>query len=209
MVPRPVRYPRPMSIGCFPRILDSYAEPYAHMAAADLVALNAALADADLDPYEEPSEKPAVYRTWHRRQTLGRAGLDHCGSSSLRELAVEGQRHGGVRHTFHLGLLREVGPRRYFLPVDFRRPLQAKLELGNGWFGSAPALHRELAHLAPALGVSLEDGQVSDNTARAILAHKAMGDVPAHYAPLRDVWMMLWEATRLSAEGDFAVALAG
>ncbi|GEM_PF-3323581 len=195
-----------MSVGCFQRVVDSYADGFAHLAQSDVSALHAALVDNGFEGYVEPAAVEA-HQTWHQHHTLGRAALDHCGSSSLRELAEEGRTHGGVRHTFQLGLLRGLG-RRYFVPCDFRRPLQAAgLEASDGWFGSSMALSRELAHLAPALGIELTDGVVSDATALAILKHKPLGGTPL-LSGTRSVWMMLWEAARLSAQHGCAVALA-
>ena len=81
----------------------------------------------------------------------------------------------------------------YYVPIDFDEVLiDDEDELaGGGMLGSSQALKRELAMVAPALGIQLVDGHLSDAQVTAIEQRMDHGD--GLYNELR-VWLCLFEA---------------
>ncbi len=86
----------------------------------------------------------------------------------------------------------------YYVPVEFSRVIESSVIPGD-FLGSSQRLLAELVLVAPALGISLQDGVLDDTQAEAI----ATLDDPAS-EPLgieRTVWLNLFEAARRSVEG--------
>ena len=92
----------------------------------------------------------------------------------------------------------------FYLPLDFAPVLvdEKQSRITGGWLGSSYRLAEELVVVAPALGINLVAGVVSDEEAEKI--NSAMDDE----GPLRVeqiVWLSLYEAARLSIEHRAAI----
>ena len=104
-----------------------------------------------------------------------------------------------------------------FVPDEFEEPVltdHAEHLFGKAvriWVGSAPRLLKELADLAPAVGVPLEDGRLSDEVASKIndFAPLYSGDDCAMADDQRTAWLALFEGTRLAIEHQVPLCLAG
>ena len=93
----------------------------------------------------------------------------------------------------------------YYVPVDFSRVIEASILPGD-YLGSSQRLLAELVLLAPALGISLNDGSLNDEQAATIAAIDDPGAVPLGIE--RTVWLSLFEAARRSVE-DRALIVFG
>jgi hypothetical protein len=84
----------------------------------------------------------------------------------------------------------------YYVPVDFDEVIfdNAKRGLPGGMLGSTQRLMAELVQTAPALGITLEHGTLSDAEVDAI---NRDGDTDAYWRE-RLVWLTLFEAARVS-----------
>lgn len=85
----------------------------------------------------------------------------------------------------------------YYLPIDFDEVLvDEALEIaGDSMVGSSQRLLAELKALAPALGIELEDGELSDDEAESI-AEEAQAETGLWIE--KSVWLDLYDAARLS-----------
>jgi hypothetical protein len=91
----------------------------------------------------------------------------------------------------------------YYVPVDFEEILFLDDEdaSGAGIVGSSQRVLKELVAVAPALGIALSDGRLSDAEAQRI-------DAETDGAPLfaeRLVWLSFYEKARLSVEHRTAI----
>jgi hypothetical protein len=91
----------------------------------------------------------------------------------------------------------------FYVPIDFDDPLFADKSLIPGcMLGSSQALMRELIEVAPALGITLDGGQLSDAEADRINSVvEASGPFEIELA----VWLSLFEAARLSIQHGTAI----
>ncbi|MFZ6873800.1 hypothetical protein ACO0LF_17230 [Undibacterium sp. Di27W] len=93
----------------------------------------------------------------------------------------------------------------YYVPVDFEEVLFADNEntgLPGGMLGSSYRLMEELVLVAPALGIQLSNGQLSDTEAARICA-EAMQETTC-YRELES-WILLFECARLSLAHKTAI----
>jgi hypothetical protein len=126
-----------------------------------------------------------------RHVALGRSKLDHHGARALAELAERGGK--GRRHLFQMVAFAAL----VYVPRDLRVPTSVTLRGAHGMYslhvGSSRYLLAELVDLAPALGISLDQGVLSDGTARQI---------NDECDTLATAWLLLHEAARLSIDLD-------
>jgi len=91
----------------------------------------------------------------------------------------------------------------YYLPIQFKKVLfDDEDRIPGGMLGSSFELQRELIAVAPALGIRLENGQLSDE-----VADRLNVEIEAE-SPLwieKAVWLSLFEAARLSIEHKTAI----
>jgi hypothetical protein len=93
----------------------------------------------------------------------------------------------------------------YYLPVDFADVLFAESEdvgLPGGMLGSSYRLMEELVFTAPALGIHLDNGQLSDAEAERIAS--AAQEENGCYRELES-WLLLYECARLSIAHKTAI----
>ena len=117
----------------------------------------------------------------------------------------------------HLGLLVANPYRVAYVPIDFANPLLTEHveriwdQQVRIWIGSLPHLRNELVALAPELGISLDSGQLSDETAQRIndFAPLYDGDNCAYAEDERTAWMLLFEGARMALHHRAALTLAG
>ncbi|MGZ3424514.1 MAG: hypothetical protein ACXVEE_42030, partial [Polyangiales bacterium] len=96
--------------------------------------------------------------------------------------------------TFDFHLLVHSDCEGYYVPVDFAEVVFDD-ELPGGMLGSSQRLMRELVEVAPALGITLENGTLSDAETRRI-NKIAETDGPLYRELL--AWIALYEAARIS-----------
>ncbi|MEV4513213.1 hypothetical protein AB0K00_30090 [Dactylosporangium sp. NPDC049525] len=92
----------------------------------------------------------------------------------------------------------------YYVPVAFDEPLFLPSDAGvagGGMVGSSQGLLDELRGCAPALGITLDGGELSDDEARRV------GDLPETdpFMVEASVWLTLHEACRASIAGGHAI----
>lgn len=94
----------------------------------------------------------------------------------------------------------------FYLPIDFSRPIFAATDrVPGGVLGSSQAVLRELAGVAPLLGIHLVGGTLPDAEADRI---NGMIAAQGTFSIEQDVWMTLFEAARLSIEHKAAVCFS-
>ncbi len=198
-----------MSVGAFIGIRPSFLDQA--RASAFLGAINRALRAEGLGEYHEP---PAV-EPLPGGPRLGRSQLDQHGAGVLMALGARAAEEEGQGE--HMALLESNPYRTAFLPLAFSSPLEtdyAESIAGTSTaieVGSAPRLRQELIALAPALGIPLEDGSLSDETARRINAGESLSedDIPSAFDDERAAWLMLYEGAGVALERGLALSLAG
>lgn len=89
-----------------------------------------------------------------------------------------------------------------YLPLDFPEVLQGEGIAAAG-VGSSVRLREELIQIAAPLGITLHDGQLGDDQARAIADEE---DDAGPFWIERKVWLALFEASRLSIAHRAAIA---
>lgn len=92
----------------------------------------------------------------------------------------------------------------YYVPLDFEEVLLDDSEeiAGGGLVGSSQRLLAELTVVAPALGIELEEGELSDDEAERIAGEvRDKGELWIE----RAVWLDLFEAARLSIQHNSAI----
>lgn len=107
--------------------------------------------------------------------------------------------------TFESHLLWHSDAEGFYLPIEFDPVLFAQDDttgLPGGMLGSSHRLREELVRVAPALGIALTDGQLSDEEASRIdaLVHHDDG-LYREYA----AWLLLYESARLSIAHKTAI----
>jgi hypothetical protein len=94
----------------------------------------------------------------------------------------------------------------FYLPIEFKEPIgDDQNRIPGGILGSSVILQKELVAVAPALGIRLENGHLSDQE-----ADRLNREIEAE-SPLwieKAVWLSLFEAARLSIEHKTAVCFA-
>jgi hypothetical protein len=87
----------------------------------------------------------------------------------------------------------------WYVPIDFSSPLFAPESFkihGGGMVGSSHALLRELCRIAPALGIRLEDGILSDEEATRVYQECVSAHQP--WSIEYTAWLALFEKARVS-----------
>lgn len=86
----------------------------------------------------------------------------------------------------------------YYVPVEFDEVLFPDDELGipGGMVGSSPALLRELAFVAPYLGIALVDDHLSDSEIERVGRENGDDEHPLYRE--RETWLLFYEAARVS-----------
>lgn len=182
--------------------------------------VNAVLADNKLPPHREPENLPPLD---NRASTLGYpySFLHH-----LRRIAAHAaEKPGWVAKPFpesadptddalvdkhsdnmESHLLCHSDCEGFYLPIQFKEVIIDDHDrIPGGMLGSSFMLQRELIALAPALGIGLKNGQLSDQE-----AEKINRDVEVE-TPLwieKAVWLSLFEAARLSIQYKTAICFA-
>jgi hypothetical protein len=175
----------------------------------ELAAVNTVLAEAGLPQHTEPDELPELasragltsfpYSFLHYLRRVY-ANLDKNpqwrpvevaeGDDPTKDPAIDHQLF--VKMTSHLVCHSDA--EGFYVPVDLAEPLVDD-RLTGGILGSSQALQRELILIAPALGIKLTDGQLSDAEAERI---SDAADEDAPWERELTVWIALYEAARLS-----------
>jgi len=113
-----------------------------------------------------------------------------------------------VLETFESHLICHSDAEGYYVPIDFQDVLFSDGEepgLPGGMLGSSYRLLEELILVAPALGIQLQAGQLSDDEARRI-DDSASCDEGLHREHAS--WLALYEAARLSIEYRTAIVFS-
>lgn len=92
----------------------------------------------------------------------------------------------------------------FYLPIQFEEVIADDRVLG-GMLGSSFMLQKELIAVAPALGIRLENAQLSDEVAESV-NREAVGEAPLWIE--KAVWLSLFEAARLSIQHQAAICFA-
>ena len=93
----------------------------------------------------------------------------------------------------------------HYAPIDFQEIVIDKTEnerIVGGMLGSSYRLREELIEIAPALGVKLEDGELSDAEAERLNEEAETRD---NFGIEKMVWLALYEAARLSIQYKTAI----
>jgi len=183
-----------------------------------LAVVNEVLAAADLPPHHEPRELPPMrsraaiggfpYSFIHylRRAYAIRAaepdwvatpvedGVDPSEDPAVDDALADMQSH----------LVCHSDAEGYYVPVDFDEVLYAEpdQELPGGILGSSYRLRDELVLVAPALGITLTDGQLSDEEV-ARIGRLIDADEGLHREYVS--WLRLYESARLSIAHKTAI----
>jgi hypothetical protein len=179
--------------------------------ADEFVALDPLLAEAGLDPHREaagvrPERSRAkctgfpysflhyLRRVYAQRKVDPSWVATPCEGDPTRDPAVDEE-----TFMFEDHLLCHSDAEGYYLPVDFAHPLSG--EITGGFVGSSVRLLDELRQCAPALGIELVDGTLTDEEAERVNALAMSGDLEREYT----VWIALFEAARLSVAHRTAI----
>lgn len=211
-----------ISVGVLAGLLENDTEG-AEWLQEELVAVNKLLASAGLAPHAEPRELPPM----HSRASLGsfpyafihylrlayayRAASPDWVATPLEDdvdpsddPVVEDALHESESH-----LIRHSDAEGFYVPVDFEEVLYSSPddddEVTGGMLGSSYRLRDELVLVAPALGIALTDGQLSDEEAERIngLIDRDEG-LHREYAS----WLRLYESARLSIAHKTAIVFS-
>jgi len=90
----------------------------------------------------------------------------------------------------------------YYVPIDFPYVIEGE-EIVGGGFGSSQRLMVELCLIAPPLGITLENGQLSDSETQRL--SDLIDDCTDPYETEIVVWLALFEAARLSIHHRTAI----
>ncbi|MFM9921807.1 hypothetical protein VLK31_02345 [Variovorax sp. H27-G14] len=190
----------------------------------DFEIVNQVLAAADLPPHTEPRELPALdsrapldgfpYSFIHHlrrayahsvvspgwKATPVADGVDPSEDPAIQEALDVAESH----------LICHSDAEGFYVPVDFEDVLFSESEseeeeLTGGMLGSSYRLRDELVQVAPALGIALTDGVLSDEEAARIgaLAEEDEG-LYREYA----AWLLLFEMARLSIAHKTAIVFS-
>ena len=194
----------------FMGIRGSYTEDSRGLADTLVKAINEILVANGFAAYIDPDPPPNVYIG----HMFGRSALDHHSSRVLIEVADRGTQ---LKKSANLALVRDNPYRVVFVPAKLRKPYETEYQeriAGNMvaiWVGSLDGLLEELVWLASDLGIPVEDGGISDQTAMAINDYQPFreGDSMEIIEDFRTAWLALHEGARLAKEAGVALTLAG
>lgn len=208
-----------ISVGALADLLENDTEG-AEWLQEDLATVNKVLAAAGLPPHAEPRELPPLdsraslrsfpYSFIHylRRAYAHRLvspdwvatpvadGIDPADDPAIQAALDESDSH----------LICHSDAEGFYVPVEFDEVLFSDSddeELSGGMLGSSYRLRDELVRVAPALGIALTDGQLSDEEAERIdgLIDDDDEGLYREYAS----WLLLYESARLSIAHKTAI----
>ena len=171
-------------------------------------AVNRVLADNGLPAHQEPTELPPSIRRdqisgfpysflHHLRRAYAHAAADPLWRASPFPPDADPTEDPVLQaesEMFDSHLLFHSDAEGYYVPIDFEDVLTDETpEMDGGLLGSTQALQRELTEVAPALGIELVDGQLSDAQVTAIQSRIDQED-GLHIELM--VWLCLFEACR-------------
>ncbi|MFZ6642898.1 hypothetical protein ACO0LL_24480 [Undibacterium sp. TC4M20W] len=184
----------------------------------DFAAINTVLAQAGLPAHVEPRSLPALqsraqldgfpYSFLHylRRAYAHRKADPAWLATPLADNEDPGQDEALQAEYDNLDshLVCHSDAEGYYVPVDFDEVLFDSEETGlpGGMLGSTYRLMEELILVAPALGIQLDNGQLSD--AEVARIQEQTEKEAACYREL-ETWVTLFEAARLSLEHKTAI----
>jgi len=206
-----------IGVGSLAELLEDDPEGAQYIQAA-LNAVNRLLAEHGLPPHMEPNTLPALkhraritsfpYSFIHylrRASAHRRANPDWMaapladGEDPIDDPVLQGEKLSMNSH-----LIWHSDAEGFYLPVDFSDVLVAKDDgtVPGRLVGSSFHLMRELSEVAPALGIRLVDGQLTDDEANRI--DKRL-DADDGLTPELASWILLFECARLSIEHRTAI----
>ncbi|SCX73138.1 hypothetical protein [Variovorax sp. EL159] len=208
-----------ISVGTLAYLLENDTEG-AEWRQEELAVANKLLASADLPPHAEPRELPPLhsraslrsfpysYIHYLRLAYAYRAqspdwmatplpdGVDPTDDPVVEDALFDSESH----------LIRHSDADGFYVPVDFEEVLYSdpddEKEVVGGMLGSSYRLRDELVLVAPALGITLVDGQLSDEEAKRI---NGLVDVDEGLHREYASWLLLYEAARLSIAHKMAI----
>lgn len=207
-----------ISVGLLADLIENDPESAAHFE-ADFAVANRKLAEAGLPQHVEPRSLPPLdsrapldglpYSFIHylRRAYAHRVTTPGWIATPLPEDVdpTEDETLEDVAGMFESHLLCHSDAEGFYLPVDFEEVIfadEGEGDLPGGMLGSSYRLLEELVLVAPALGIALSDGQLSDEEAARIA--DSMGDDDGLYRETES-WLLLYESARLSIAHKSAI----
>lgn len=187
--------------------------------ADDFAAINAVLAEEGLPAHEEPQSLPPLvsraqidgfpYSFLHylRRAYARRKADPDWVATPLADGVDPGEDEALQAEYDYLSshLVCHSDAEGFYVPVDFAEVLFASDEdvgLPGGMLGSSYRLMEELILVAPALGIQLEQGKLSDAEAARIA--ESGEEEEGCYREL-ETWLLMFECARLSLEHKTAI----
>ena len=205
-------------VGILADLIENDPESVEHFE-ADFAAANRKLAEAGLPPHVEPRTLPPLesrapldglpYSFIHylRRAYAHRVTTPGWIATPLPEDTdpTEDETLEDVANMFESHLLCHSDAEGFYLPVDFDEVILAgedETDLPGGMLGSSYRLLEELVLVAPALGITLSDGELSDEEAARL--GDSMGEDEGLYREIES-WLLLYESARLSIAHKTAI----
>ncbi|OEZ31272.1 hypothetical protein [Variovorax boronicumulans] len=205
-------------VGILADLIENDPESVEHFE-ADFAAANRKLAEAGLPAHVEPHSLPPLesrapldglpYSFIHylRRAYAHRVTTPGWIATPLPEDAdpTEDETLEDVAGLFESHLLCHSDAEGFYLPVDFDEVIFAgedETDLPGGMLGSSYRLLEELVLVAPALGIALSDGELSDEEAARL--GDSMGEDEGLYREIES-WLLLYESARLSIAHKTAI----
>lgn len=201
--------------------LANYDDPeYLDDMRAEFLALNALLETEGLPPHEEPE----TYGPATARDDIN--GLPYSFVHYLRRAyanaheypdqpltpVADGEDPTGdpavetVTYMFESHLVCHSDCEGYYVPVDFDQVLYPDEDtIPGGMVGSSQGLLRELVYVAPYIGITLHDDELSDSEAAALAADQSETH-PFHRE--RETWFLLYEAARVSIANNTLITFS-
>lgn len=190
----------------------------------DFEIVNGVLASAGLPPHDEPRELPALdsrasldgfpYSFIHYlRRAYAHSVVSPGWAATPVEEGADPSEDPAVQAALDIAeshLICHSDAEGFYVPVEFDEVLFSDAEsedeaLTGGMLGSSYRLRDELVQVAPALGITLVDGQLSDEEAARI---DALGETDEGLYREHASWLLLYEMARLSIAHKTAIVFA-
>ncbi|MBL1078463.1 hypothetical protein JK358_29055 [Nocardia sp. 2] len=185
---------------------------YLEMLRNDLRAINVALAAEGIAAHTEPEVNGGVtgratvgsvpYSFVHHLRRAYAWATEYPGRAvppvAEGERASEDSVLEQVGEMFESHLLCHSDCEGYYVPVDFADVVFSapELEIPGCMVGSSQALLRELVYVAPYLGITLVEGELSDAEIARVDAENGDDEHPLYRE--RETWLLFYEAARVS-----------
>lgn len=210
-----------ISVGILADLLENDPES-AERFDEDFAAANRRLTAAGLPPHVEPRALPPLesraridglpYSFIHylRRTYAHRVTTPDWMATPLPDGVdpTEDETLEDVAGMFESHLLCHSDAEGFYLPVDFEEVIfaeQDETDLPGGMLGSSYRLLEELVLVAPALGIALSNGQLSDEEASRLTAISEGEE--SLYREIES-WLLLYESARLSIAHKTAIVFS-